>query len=580
VISKFQRWWIAIVYVGITSITGAGFMADTAKYAESIVPVSAERASEFWDFGHILWRPLGRVLFHFTSPLLEHFAGPSPTAQVLFALIFISWIAGFFCVLLLWNLIHHLTNSTWTANGITVLFIVSHAFLNYVHAGTSYPLGLAFLLLAYNLVQRVNQSAQGKAQRTVGIIAAGIATSAAISMWFQFAWATPALLFFAMMPKLSSISKPQEESSQRSPLIVPQGVTLVISSLFSIGLIYAVVLISLGLTTPASIFDWVRSASHGTDNIRGVSRVIFGLSRSYIHMGEDGLLFKRFLLHDPYNHVSLLDLLRLSLWKLAFFYAGFIWIAWRLATNRDLRTALLFLILGCLPCFIFASLFDGSAIERYFPIYPALMIGLAFALTDYASRTSSAIGWKSSRILILFIVIVAVSNLTAISQPQIAEREEQFVVGLQRALLTLKPASLIVINDNNDIGSFKRDFPLNPINLTSAVTSYTLVDVGGARSAVWRELFADTVLKTWNKDGDVWLRSSLLLSKPLATSTWSEGSDYRAHWKDIHNFFLSYTINNNSQDSNGLVLFPRTGANETQLRTLLANVKAPLPMTN
>jgi hypothetical protein len=37
-------------------------------------------------------------------------------------------------------------------------------------------------------------------------------------------------------------------------------------------------------------------------------------------MEYDGLLFKRYLLDDPYNVVSFADLVGLSLWKLALFY--------------------------------------------------------------------------------------------------------------------------------------------------------------------------------------------------------------------------------------------------------------------
>ena len=52
------------------------------------------------------------------------------------------------------------------------------------------------------------------------------------------------------------------------------------------------------------LLTWISTASHGVDHIRGVSRAVFGFARSFVNMGRDGLLYKRFLLHDPYNPVS------------------------------------------------------------------------------------------------------------------------------------------------------------------------------------------------------------------------------------------------------------------------------------
>ena len=67
--------------------------------------------------------------------------------------------------------------------------------------------------------------------------------------------------------------------------------------------------------------------------VGGPAPLIFGFARSFINMGDDGILFKRFLLHDPYNPVSLFDLLRLSLFKYLLFYAFLVWSFKRLVSN-------------------------------------------------------------------------------------------------------------------------------------------------------------------------------------------------------------------------------------------------------
>jgi len=98
--------------------------------------------------------------------------------------------------------------------------------------------------------------------------------------------------------------------------------------------------------------------------VRGVRRTIFGFAHSFIDLGKDGVLFKRFLLHDPYNPVSLRQLVRLSLWKLALFYAVVLAIATRLArSGRSNVLAICALSAG--PVLVFAVFWFGGDIERY-----------------------------------------------------------------------------------------------------------------------------------------------------------------------------------------------------------------------
>src|ERR1041385_1222716 len=79
-------------YVAATAFTNAHFMADSGGYVVSILayagvdeyvaenPAAADFLAEnsFWDFGHLLWRPLGLVLFKIFSPLSSRMVGPDP----------------------------------------------------------------------------------------------------------------------------------------------------------------------------------------------------------------------------------------------------------------------------------------------------------------------------------------------------------------------------------------------------------------------------------------------------------------------------------------------------------------------
>jgi hypothetical protein len=84
-------------------------------------------------------------------------------------------------------------------------------------------------------------------------------------------------------------------------------------------LAYGAALLSMNITDAAGFRAWMAKSSHGVVT-GGAARMVFGLARSFLFMGEDGVLFKRFLLKDPYNPVSFLDLVHLSLWKFLFFY--------------------------------------------------------------------------------------------------------------------------------------------------------------------------------------------------------------------------------------------------------------------
>ena len=79
--------------------------------------------------------------------------------------------------------------------------------------------------------------------------------------------------------------------------------------------------------------------------MRGVSRMLFGLARSWIDMSNDGVLDKRFLVHDSLNPVTLSKIIRLGLWKLAIFYVALLAIGSSLLRSRKGKAILLFLVL-------------------------------------------------------------------------------------------------------------------------------------------------------------------------------------------------------------------------------------------
>src|SRR5215467_13862797 len=99
---------VAALYVAGSVFTNAHFMADSGGYVVSILayagvdeyvvenPTAGNFLSDnsFWDFGHLLWRPLGLVLFKIFHPLSSLAIGPDPAHNVMFLLMTVNFVAG------------------------------------------------------------------------------------------------------------------------------------------------------------------------------------------------------------------------------------------------------------------------------------------------------------------------------------------------------------------------------------------------------------------------------------------------------------------------------------------------------
>src|SRR4029077_17839781 len=58
-----------------------------------------------------------------------------------------------------------------------------------------------------------------------------------------------------------------------------------------------------GIRSIPAFASWISKSSHGISR-PGLTRVIIGLPRSFVHMGTDGREVRRYLVHDSLNPVS------------------------------------------------------------------------------------------------------------------------------------------------------------------------------------------------------------------------------------------------------------------------------------
>jgi hypothetical protein len=321
-------------------------------------------------------------------------------------------------------------------------------------------------------------------------------------------------------------------------------------------LAYAVVVIGvLGIHSFAAFKAWMTAASHDTD-IKGITRMVFGFARSFIYMGNDGVLFKRYLLGDPFNQVTLLDLLRLSLWKLVLFYLLLLALCIALIRSSAGRRILGLLIINSVPVILFAISFDGGAIERYLPLYPAMFLALALCLCSERS-------WMFVKYVVLaFVAAVIVTNAVAMAKPVLDRRQELTASRINDVLQRWKPESrLITVTWQDELVNFSRSFPFHPLNQAGNLRIGALVTPGTTLAADWRKGFASQTLETWNRDGDMWVSRRVLSPRPRPEWNWAEGDEKRVSWPDFHSFFSQMELGESVGGDDGFILVPLSPKN-------------------
>lgn len=550
---------VAVLYVSASVLTNAHFMADSGGYVVSILayagldeytvenPTAADFRAEnsFWDFGHLLWRPLGLVLFKIFTPLSRMVVGPDPAHNVMFQLMAVNFLAGLIGAVLLYLLIDSLTGKSWVAGFAIACFILSNGFLNFTHTGSSYIAALGFLIVGLYLLLKDRGDVS-----TRNAILGGLACAAAMMLWFPFVLVIPATLLAPLV--LFGPGRPR-----RSALIYSCAACAIATAAS-----FLIVMAAIGVHSVTDLREWMAMSSHGVRQ-SGLARMLFGVARSFIHLGNDGVLFKRFLLHDSLNPVSALDLVRFSLWKLMLFYLAAAAVLLGLLI-APVRRMLVLLLLTAVPLVIFAIKFDGGAVERYLPLYPVIFIAMAWVLAQ--SHASRIVKFVPAA----FFCVAMFVNLSVMAR-MVQDRQKQQTSERVTAIVPrLKPNSwLVTTHLQDDLVNFQASFPFEPVNRHNIYHVYPLLVLNSDQAARWREEFAENTLKAWEKGGDAWLSSRLFSAKPQPNWNWVEGDDPRVKWDDVYNFFGQLETGEVAGGADGFVLVEKSDANVQLLNTMV-----------
>ncbi len=646
-IVRRHAWWVltAALYALFMTATAARYMSDTIDYADSIKFALEGGSHEFWEFGHLLWRPLGYVTYRAASPLFERQTGSDPRTGIVAVLIAWNWLAGLVGALALNRFVSRLGARASCTGVVTLAYISTFGVLSYAHSGSSYIPGLACLLVALALLVGRDTISIGSA------IAAGTALACAVGFWALYVLVIPAALAFPLVwfgPErrrvwkvglttasfvlvlgvayslamqqlgirdlgglrgfdlrlISSVTDVSEIPPGGKDLIIVAAVDNVLHfRVFDGGGNVVVDTDEKRLTKRARqikdlrerlvgcwppheltgtardriitavtsivghtrLRSWIRESAHEIVSIRGFSRVAFGIPRSFISMGKDGILFKRFLFKDSYNRVTLSDLIRLSLVKVVFFYGVLIATVAGLLCGKAERRLLVLAIMGGIPVLAFAVSWQGGDVERYMPLYPFVCAAWGLVLGGAGARPVRLI-----QALVLSLVgVMGVVNLPALSRAS-AERDR---VLLQRRLEQFRPSMgpedrvyVVVVQD--PLFQMKRD-PL--VSLIPGLRVEVLIPLGYGSGLNWRGGFARRVQGAWSKGGKVWISKRVLSARPKAEWDWVEGDETSVSWSELPAFFGAFELGRDLGDEDGFVFLACTPHNEQLLEQSTAN---------
>lgn len=529
----------ASIFLAAVLITDANFWADSADYVDSVIAFRTGRNYNFWEFGHLFWRPFGSFIWSRFFPATDNNFWRGEINLIFQSA---SCFAGLVSTAALIGILKKLKISV-SIIGVTVAaFVLSHAFLNFTQTGASYVPALMFYLLGlFFAVRRTDE------KPFLDSISAGVCLALALCFWLPFLWTLPAVFLAPLI--LYGFSRKNLSAS------AIQCAAFLLATALSYGIVLAI----LQIDSLSGLKAWISAASHGNET-RGALRMIFGLARSFVNMGGDGVLFKRFLLKDAYNPVSFAALVGGSLWKVAAFYAlaaAVLFLLWKTAENRKI---LVLLVAAALPILVFATLFDGGATERYLPLFPVAFVGLATAL-----QTDEYKFLRRSMMLIL--AVFAAVNISALSIWTAAEQQKDFVARVDALEGKAAPDdSIFLVNWTDDLVNFNRSYPYHPINLRGNLKFGSIVTPGSTQTKEWREEFAARSFWTWAKGKNVWLSRRAFSEKPQANWNWAEGDDKNVAWREFPEFFGKLETGEAVGDANGFVLVLPSDANKKMLR--------------
>ena len=550
-----QCLWVALAYTLILICTWSIQLGDTSNYAGTVAyhlggsPFGT--TDSLWEFGHLLWRPAAWLLLTLISPLLNTFTTWTPFMQAAFALIAINWIAAIITVALWYRLLADFMKSRSVAFLLVIALACAHGFILYAHAGTAYNPALACLTASVFFMRK------GK----LALSAFFYALSALL--WIPYIFCGLGLFVLALYPDDWNI--PVRESLAR--LRPGRAIRFSVIAFAIILGVYCLGAAARGLRFAGDVNAWMTDASHGWSQSQRALRMVTGLPRSAFYLGHDGLLYKRYLRHDPYAQVTLTDLFRMSLWKMAVFYiflAALFFALWR---DSQSGWPLIMFLAGVVPIIFFAVfILEPSSPERYLPIYPFVLLGVGWTLRNINSKLRLSELSAVQTVILVFVVVVTLNDLYVFAAPRIWTLNDAPWKRIAQLREHIDPKSEIVLVTNQDIIEefFSRSI-FDRVSRPFPIHLFEIIEPGSDRLLHWREGFAAEAFRVWDNGGEVWMSRRFWSEKPKPEWNWVEKDNPSQVWSDVYSFFQPLQTDLSLDGEDG---FSRLAPNEANLRYL------------
>ncbi len=532
---------LAVAWAAAVLLTHPVTTGDTADYIASITARLHGGDYNYWEFGHLFWRPAGTYLARLMGGLL---GTADPRVTTLGPLVAVNVLAGGGAGIFLAGTLRRLGVSVTLAAALALAFLLTQGVLDYAQTGTSYVPGLFFLTAG--LYFAVRGATQDRWLRSC--LVAGLCGALAAAFWFPYVFVIPALGLAA------GVLGPQRR-------IGP--VLAVAAGAASAGIVIFVgTAIALGARTPSEFWAMLTAATHGITGISGVPRALLGFGRSFLYIGDDGAIMRRYLEGDPYAPVSLPRLLVTRIWLIGIIWGVGLFLLLRLVRRREHRPLLAVFTIAAVPIMIWAIAWQGGDIERYMPLYPFVFLLFARILEG---NGAGRIRW----VVAVGLVFMSVNNLVGLSRFAAEAKRGAVAYRLESVRGVASVDDLLWVSHiQDDVLRVANAFPLQPLVDGVDVQTGYLVQFGAPQVDEWRELFARRVQRFWNRGSNVWISSRLLAPIPEVHWNWIEGSDPRVQWSDFAAFFGGFDFGPGEGDT--FLLLLRTPANEARIDRLAA----------
>lgn len=555
----WQAGLAAIAFVALFVLTVPDVTADTPVYVSQIFNFYKAGPSAnpklLWEFGHLLWRPMAYPLWRVLSPALSSWSGGDPYLEITAVLVGLNFVVGLALSIVLFFTCRKLGLGSVGAFAVTVAFLSTSTILNYIHSGMSYNFGFALqvaglLLILHACTITHQRSAVWKS------VFGGIVLGLSCAVWFPYVLTIPAPFvagwFAGGAPKISAGGEWKQRLER-----------LTITLLAAAGIVVLTFGIGAWIDHISSIADlrqWVLNSAHGVAPQHRLIRLPTGVTRSFLYFGDDGILFKRFTMGDPYAPVHFGDLVQAGMWKILAVFLALLALVATLARHRKTWPALTVVFCAALPCLGFAVLlFDTSEPARYEPAYAALLVGVCAVLL--LPRNVRIGRWC----LTAFAAAMFLVNWTAYGW----NLREGTADALARVNLIHEHAgphdTVFLLSFRDPISTFVQKAPFSRYNSPNTLALHHAIEPGSSLVLTWRHDAACRMLNTWKAGGKDWISDRLVAQRPLSGWNWAEHDDDRVHWTDVASFFAPLDRGEHIGGSDGFFLAADSRVNRQRL---------------